>query len=136
MILQAVLVLIWMIAPPSPAWEEWMKIIVAISVPLLLLSGILFLIAFKGLQQGKAVWLSIMRDFILTDEFCKAVNACRKQAEWDFTEKMRLMMKEHEEEEWPHGKWRHDHYVEDIGRLEQRVVALEQRGGRRETDQR
>lgn len=123
-----ILVALWLTAPPS---DDWIRIAVAVSggCSIGILAG-----AWGAVQFGKKVWLSIAEEWSRTKEFCDAVNACRKQAEWDFIEKMRLMMKEHEDEEWPHGVWRHDHYNEDHARHELRLVTLEQRGGRRETD--
>jgi len=94
-----------LVTPPSQEWEAWAKLVFAISTPLLIISGTLFLIAWKGVQTGEGVWftlwrrallldefvkavLAIVRAFVLGDEFKKAVNDARKQAEWEFKELM------------------------------------------------
>ena len=94
------------VTAPAPEWEAWAKLILAISIPLLVISGTLFIIAWKGVQTGEGVWfaiwrrallvedfskavLTIVRTFILTDEFKKAVNDARKPAEWEFKEYVR-----------------------------------------------
>lgn len=131
-----------LIAPPSPEWEQWAKLILSIAVPLLILSGGLFFVAWKAFRSGKEVWTTLAVEFLRTEGFDKAVrdivsdhclgpefkaivNDVRKEAEWRFRELMRADVKEHEDQEWPHGKWRHDHYNEDIARLELRLFELE-----------
>jgi hypothetical protein len=133
MLLHTIALAIWLLGvqPPEPL-TEWER--VALSVTISALGGGGIMLAWRVLKSGEKVWRELAADYILTKEFCDAVNACRKQAEWDFTEKVRAWIEEHENEEYPHGKWRHDHYNDDHAKHELRIVALERRGGRRETD--
>lgn len=136
------LFLLSLIAPPSPAWEEWTKVILSVTIPLLIVSGGLFGVAWKVFRSGKSVYTTlavedrrtdefdkavrdIVRDHCLGPEFKAVVNDIRVDAEWRFKELMRTMIKTHDDEPMPHGNWRHDALTAILTAIEARLWKLE-----------
>lgn len=136
------LFLVSLIAPPSPAWEEWTKAILSIAVPLLTLSGGLFYVVWRVFRSGKDAWTTLAVEFMLTDGFDKAVrdivrdhclgpefrgvvNEVRKEAEWRFETLMRKMIAEHNDDTSSHYTWRHGDYSTMIASIQQRLFDLE-----------
>lgn len=119
------LFLVSLIEPPSRAWEEWTKVILSIAIPLLIVSGGLFYVAWRAFRSGKEVWTTLAVEFLRTPEFKAAVNDARKQAEWDFTEKVRTMIADHNGDNNSHYVWRHGDYTAAIHAIQQRLFELE-----------
>lgn len=67
------LFLVSLIAPPSQAWEEWTKVILSVAIPLLIVSGGLFAIAWRVFRSGKAVYTTLAVEDRRTESFDKAV---------------------------------------------------------------
>lgn len=142
------LFLVSLIAPPSPEWEQWTKLILSIAVPLLLVSGGLFFVAWKAFKSGKDVWTTLaveflltktfdeavsesIRQFITTGEFETCINKIRREAERDFIERIRVAVEhavtEHNSDTSSHYVWRHGEYNQRQAQIEQRLWELEKK---------
>lgn len=102
-----ILFLVSLIAPPSQEWEQWTKLILSVAVPLLIVSGGLFFVAWKAFKSGKDTWTALALEFLLTeefgdqvteclrrfvtsDEFERCVNKIRREKETEFIDRIRI----------------------------------------------
>lgn len=107
----AVRVLAFFFLTPPPAIDQWVKLVLAVILPVSVffafLAGAILLIAWKGLQTGRSAWRSMASEWKDTEEFRSAVNAVRKNAELEFrllmSETIAGAVKSHNEDHDAHG---------------------------------
>lgn len=84
-----ILLLIWLAAepaPPSSSVVEWAKVFLSAGSPAAAL-GILYG-AWRVAKSGKDIWLQFWREQLQTEEFRRAVNSARENAELTYTERI------------------------------------------------